>query len=84
MSSPAFHSTKLDLPLPPTKREAPTRERINALLDTMDIGEVQEVNRGKRAAHAYVYRFCRQSGSTKEFTVRAAPQAGFARIWRVK
>jgi len=82
MSAEPFTAIKGDLPLPSNKRTAVMRDKVFAMLEAMDVGEMREVNRGRRAASAYVYRF--KVVSDKVFTVREASRPGWSRIWRVK
>ena len=82
MSAAPFQAVKGDLPVPSAKRKAEVRDAVFSLLDSMEVGEMQEVNRGRRAANAYCYRFKVATGSAKTFTVRASGRPSWSRIWR--
>jgi hypothetical protein len=82
MSAEPFQAIKVDLPLPSNKRKAVMRDKVFAMLESLEVAEMREVNRGRRAANAYVYRF--KLTSEKVFTVRASDRPGWSRIWRVK
>jgi hypothetical protein len=53
------------------------------LLDRLDINMSLDVNRAKRAAQAYVYRYRRERASEAQFRIRPI-RTGWSRIWRVK
>jgi uncharacterized protein YfiM (DUF2279 family) len=84
MSVEPFQAVKGELPLPQMKRKAEVRDAVFALLARMEVGEMQEVNRGRRAANAYCYRFKASIGGSKVFTVRASDRPSWSRIWRVQ
>jgi hypothetical protein len=84
MSSPPFQAIKGYLPLPTAERKGLAKDTVFPLLESMEVGEMQEVNRGRRASNAYCYRFKKVTGSEKVFAVRSSPKPGWSRIWRVK
>jgi hypothetical protein len=70
-------------PLPVVARSAETRDRMFELLERLGLNMSLDVNRAKRAAQAYVYRYRRERASEAQFRIRQI-RPGWSRIWRVK